>query len=320
MRTGRPVGTFVEGERRFEVVVRSGSVPEMEVAGLARYPIVLEGGRTVLLGDVTTIQLAEGPAQISREMAKRRILVESNVRGRDLASFVQELQGRVDRVAKPAGYYATIDGQYENLARAASRLAVVVPATLAGIFVLLYLTFRNLRAALMIFLNVPVAASGGLVALAIRGLPLSISAAVGMIALFGVATLNGVVLLSSIKLHEEKGKDPLSAARDAAHERLRPVITTALVASLGFVPMAIATGTGAEVQRPLATVVIGGLVTATLLTLGVLPAIYARLARPRPAPAAALPSAATPLPVGAPPPLLPAPAMNASSVCPLLER
>lgn len=279
MRTGRPVGMLVEGERRFEVVVRSGAAPEMEVAALARYPLVLEGGRTVLLGDVAQIQLSEGPAQVSREQARRRILVEANVRGRDLASFVRELQGRLDRMAKPAGYYSTVNGQYENLARASARLAVVVPATLAGILVLLYLTFRDLRAALMIFLNVPVAASGGLVALALRGLPLSISAAVGMIALFGVATLNGVVLLSSIKQHERKGKDPVAAVRDAAHERLRPVITTALVASLGFVPMAIATGTGAEVQRPLATVVIGGLVTATLLTLGVLPALYLRFSR-----------------------------------------
>ena len=284
MRTGRPVGMLVEGERRFEVVVRSGDVPEMEIAALARYPVVLDGGRTVLLGDVTELQLSEGPAQISREDTRRRILVESNVRGRDLASFVRELQGRLDRMAKPPGYFSTVNGQYENLARASARLAVVVPATLAGIFVLLYLAFGDLRAALMIFLNVPVAASGGLVALALRGLPLSISAAVGMIALFGVATLNGVVLLSSIKQHEKRGKAPIVAVRDAAHERLRPVITTALVASLGFVPMAIATGTGAEVQRPLATVVIGGLVTATLLTLGVLPALYSRLAKAPPLP------------------------------------
>ena len=252
---------------------------EMEVAALARYPLVLEGGRTVFLGDVAQIDLSEGPAQVSREQARRRILVEANVRGRDLASFVQELEGRLDRMSKPTGYYTAVTGQYENLAHATAKLAIVVPATLAGILVLLYLTFRDLRAALLIFLNVPVAASGGLVALALRGLPLSISAAVGMIALFGVATLNGVVLLSSIKHHQREGKKPLAAVRDAAHERLRPVITTALVASLGFVPMAIATGTGAEVQRPLATVVIGGLVTATLLTLGVLPALYARFAR-----------------------------------------
>jgi cobalt-zinc-cadmium resistance protein CzcA len=279
MRTGRTVGVFVHGERRFDVVVRSNVVPEMQTADLARYPIPLASGRTVLLGDVTDLRVNEGPAQVSREDARRRILVESNVRGRDLASFVHELEERLDRIPKPVGYYATVGGQYENLTRASSRLAVVVPATLVGIFVLLYMTFRNLRAALLIFLNVPVAASGGLVALAVRGLPLSISAAVGMIALFGVATLNGVVLLSSIRHHEAQKKTPFEAARDAAHERLRPVMTTALVASLGFIPMAIATGTGAEVQRPLATVVIGGLVTATVLTLGVLPALYARLGR-----------------------------------------
>lgn len=221
--------------------------------------------------------LEEGPAQVSREQARRRVLVEGNVRGRDLASFVRELSARVDAIPKPTGYFVTFTGQYENLVRAAGRLAIVVPVTLALISVLLWLTFHEARSALLVFLNVPVAASGGLVALAVRGMPLSISAAIGVIALLGVATMNGVVLVSAIHHRQAEGESALDAARAGAHERLRPVLTTAVVASLGVLPMAIATGTGAEVQRPLATVVMGGLVTATLLTLGVLPALYARL-------------------------------------------
>jgi cobalt-zinc-cadmium resistance protein CzcA len=168
-------------------------------------------------------------------------------------------------------------GQYENLARAATRLAIIVPLTLAAVFLMLYFAFRRALPAALIFLNVPVAASGGIVALALRGMPFSISAAVGFIALFGVATMNGVVLLSAAQSFEEEGLDPKEAAFAAAHERLRPVFTTAVVASLGFLPMALASGTGAEVQRPLATVVMGGLVTATLLTLCVLPSLYALL-------------------------------------------
>lgn len=279
MRIGRPVGMLVEKERRFPVVIRSDVAPGMDASAIRRVPIVLEGGRSVPLGDVAEVTLQEGPAQIGREGARRRIVVECNVRGRDLASFVGELQGKLGSFEVPAGYFTTVSGQYESLAHAAARLAWVVPLTLTGIFVLLYLTFRDLRAALLVFANVPAAASGGLMALAVRGLPLSISAAVGMIALFGVATLNGVVLVTAIRHRlEEPGATLHAAAKAGAEERLRPVLTTALVASLGFLPMALATGTGAEVQRPLATVVIGGLVTATVLTLGVLPALFARFA------------------------------------------
>lgn len=276
MRAGRTVGTLVEGERRFDVALRLDAPPPPDDASLARMALPLAHGGTVMLGDVADIAIAEAPAQISREQGRRRVLVETNVRGRDLASFVGELRAHLDRIPMPPGYYVTISGQYENLVRAATRLAVIVPATLAVIFLMLYLTFGEVRPALLIFLNVPVAVSGGLVALALRGMPLSISAAVGFVALFGVATLNGVVLLSAVRRAEAEGKGALAAARDGAHERLRPVLTTAIVASLGFLPMAIATGTGAEVQRPLATVVIGGLVTATLLTLGILPSLYAR--------------------------------------------
>ena len=195
------------------------------------------------------------------------------MRGRDLASFVTDLKTALRKLDLPSGYFIELSGQYESLVRAASRLAFVVPATLVAIFILLYLAFGRARPAFLILLNVPVAASGGLLALALRGLPFSVSAAVGLIALFGVATMNGVVLLSAIFERQAQGDDPLQASRRGADERLRPVLTTAVVAALGFLPMAIATGTGAEVQRPLATVVMGGLLTATILTLLVLPAL-----------------------------------------------
>jgi cobalt-zinc-cadmium resistance protein CzcA len=253
---------------------------------LDRLTIVVEGGRTFPLSDVADVRDEEGPAMIGREDARRRILVEANVRGRDLGSFVAELERRLGTLDKPAGTHLRVAGQYENLVHAAKRFAVIVPLTLAVIFGLLYLSFGSARPAAIILLNVPVATSGGVLALGARGLPLSIAAAVGMIALFGVATLNGTVLLSAARAHERAGRTPLEAARLAARERFRPVLTTALVASVGFLPMALATGAGAEVQRPLATVVIGGLVTATALTLGLLPSIYAarlpRLRRWRP--------------------------------------
>jgi cobalt-zinc-cadmium resistance protein CzcA len=274
IRSGRHVGTFVEGDRRFDIMIRLDTPPGAEAAELARSPLTFGQGRVVPLGDVCDIALDEGPAQISREQARRRVLIETNVRGRDLGSFVQELDQKLGAQKLPPGYYYTLSGQYENLVHAATRFAIIVPATLAVIFVLLYLTFGQARPAGLIFLNIPVAATGGVLSLAARGLPFSISAAVGFIALFGVATLNGVVLVSAARRHEINGESPLEAARKAAHERLRPVLTTAVVASLGFLPMALANGTGAEVQRPLATVVMGGLVTATFLTLGLLPSLY----------------------------------------------
>lgn len=277
-RTGRPVGKLVEGERRFDVMVKLDQPPAPNERSLELMPMVLGQGRAVLLGDVATVTMMDAPAIIGRENAKRRVLVECNVRGRDLASFVGEIQQRLDAIQKPPGYYFAITGQYENLIRASKRLAIIVPLTLAIIFVLLYLSFHGAKIALLVMTNVPAAASGGLVALSLRGLPLSISAAIGMIALFGVATLNGVVLLSAIEARIRDGQEVDQAVREGAHERLRPVLTTATVAALGFVPMAIATGTGAEVQRPLATVVIGGLVTATVLTLAIMPSIY-RLVR-----------------------------------------
>ena len=279
IRAGRVVGTLVEGDRRFAIAVRIDVPPEADVASIARMSVTFAGRALAAARGACDVELDEGPAQISRETARRRVLVEMNVRQRDLGSFVKEAQGRVAQVPMPPGYYVAITGQYENLVHAAWRLAIIVPVTLALIFVLLFLTFQQFSPALLILLNIPIAASGGVLALTARGLPLSISAAVGFIALFGVATLNGVVLLSAARRLEEEGCSSEEAARRAAHQRLRPVLTTAIVASLGFLPMAIATGTGAEVQRPLATVVIGGLVTATFLTLGLLPALFAAVRR-----------------------------------------
>jgi cobalt-zinc-cadmium resistance protein CzcA len=279
IRAGRVVGLLVEGDRRFDIAVRMDIPPDADVASIGRMSVTFADGRSLPLGELCDVALDEGPAQISRETARRRILVEMNVRQRDLGSFVKEAQHRVAKVPLPPGYYVAFAGQYENLVHAAWRLAIIVPATLAVIFVLLFLTFEQFSPALLILLNIPIAASGGVLALTARGLPLSISAAVGFIALFGVATLNGVVLLSAARHLEEQGCSSAEAARRAAHQRLRPVLTTAIVASLGFLPMAMATGTGAEVQRPLATVVIGGLVTATFLTLGLLPALFSAVRR-----------------------------------------
>lgn len=276
VRGGREVGTFVDGQKRFGIVMRMSHPPSPEPDTVKKVLVPLSSGIAVPVGDVADVSMAEGPAQVSREQATRRVLVEANVRGRDLASFVTEAQRAVQGLHMPPGYYVEFGGEFENLQRASKRLMIVVPGTLSVIVVLLYLAFGALRPALLIFLNVPAAASGGLIALALRGLPFSISAAVGFIALFGVATMNGVVLLAAVRQNEQDGMPIAEAVRTAARTRVRPVMTTALVASLGFLPMAIAAGTGAEVQRPLATVVMGGLVTATLATLLALPTLYLR--------------------------------------------
>lgn len=273
LREGRTVGSFAEGNRRFPIQVRYQDPPRADVNALRHYPLSLGRPETITFGDVADVDLRDSPAQLSREQGRRKLTLEANVRGRDLASFVGAVEQELDTMEIPPGYFYELTGQYANLVRATQRLAFIVPATLVGIFVMLYLTFHAVRPALLILLNVPVAASGGLVALWLRDLPFSVSAAVGFIALFGVATMNGVVLLSAIFERQKEGESQLDAARHGASERLRPVLTTAVVAALGFLPMAIATGTGAEVQRPLATVVMGGLVTATLLTLLVLPSL-----------------------------------------------
>ncbi len=278
MQSGRLVGKLREGQRSFDVTLRLLQQPKPDVEPLKKSRIVLGDGRAVMLGDVANVEVLDVPAQVSREQGRRRVTVEANVRGRDLAGFVKELQSRVKQLKLPTGYFVEYGGQFENLTRATQRLLLVVPLTLAAILLLLYLTFGRLRPSLLIFVNVPVAAVGGILALTMRGLDLSISAAVGFLALFGVAVLNGVVLIAAIQQHEREGIDrPLAVARACA-ERFRAILTTALVAALGFVPMALAHGMGAEVQRPLATVVIGGLITSTLATLLALPTLYVRLA------------------------------------------
>lgn len=216
-----------------------------------------------------------GPNQISREDGKRRIVVTANVRGRDLGSFITEVQRKVGaQVELPTGYWITYGGAFEQLISAAQRLQLVVPAALLLIFGLLYALFRSVKDAAIVFSGVPLALTGGVAALLLRGMPLSISAGVGFIALSGVAVLNGVVMVSFIRTLRQQGTDVDHAIREGALTRLRPVLMTALVASLGFVPMAFNVGAGAEVQRPLATVVIGGIISSTLLTLQVLPALY----------------------------------------------
>jgi cobalt-zinc-cadmium resistance protein CzcA len=272
---GRTVGTMVEGNARFDIRVRVSPEDRSDVAHISSLRISDGTGRSVPLSQVADIRMEEGPAQIDREQGRRKITVQANVRGRDVASFVADANKAVTaQVRFPSGYSIEWAGQFKNLQQAISRLVVVVPAALALIFALLFIMFRRFSLSAMIFCNVPFAAVGGILALTARGLPFSISAAVGFIALFGIAVLNGVVLVTTIEEKREEGLGPIEAAFEAAMSRLRPVLMTATVASLGFLPMAVSTSAGAEVQRPLATVVIGGLVTATLLTLLVLPAIY----------------------------------------------
>ena len=229
----------------------------------------------VPLREVAQIRISEGPNQINRENGKRRVVISANVRGRDLAGFVSELRQRIDTdLTLPAGYWVAYGGSFEQLISASQRLSVVVPLTLLLIFGLLYAAFGSVRDALIVYSGVPLALTGGVFALWCRDIPLSISAGVGFIALSGVAVLNGVVMLSFIRRLRAEGRALTDAIREGAAGRLRPVLMTALVAGLGFVPMALNVGTGAEVQRPLATVVVGGIASATLLTLLVLPCLY----------------------------------------------
>ena len=275
---GTQVGTVVEGQRRYSLQVRFDEAVRESLEALRHLPIALpasDGGTApwVPLEQVANVDIKTGPAQISREKIQRKITVELNVRGRDLASAVAEAQERVEaEVELPPGWFIEWGGQFENLAAASKRLALLVPLALLLIFVLLYSTFQSTRLSLLIYLNVPLALTGGIAALLLRGYPFSISAGVGFIALFGIAVMNGVVLVSTIVQRREEGAGVSEAAQDAAHARLRPVLMTALTDIIGFFPMAVAASAGAEVQRPLATVVIGGLVTSMLLTLFVLPA------------------------------------------------
>ncbi len=275
---GRHAGQVFEGDRRFDVVVRLPETTRTDLDALGRLPIPLssEGGTGfVPLSEVADIELSVGPNQISRENGKRRAVITANVRDRDLGSFIADLRTAVDsKVDLPEGYYVEYGGTFEQLQSAATRLQIVVPLALLLIFGLLFTLFGSGKDAAIVFSGVPLALTGGVAALALRGIPMSISAGVGFIALSGVAVLNGVVMLSFIKDLRERGMDLDAAIREGALTRLRPVLMTALVASLGFVPMALNVGAGSEVQRPLASVVIGGIISSTILTLIVLPALY----------------------------------------------
>jgi cobalt-zinc-cadmium resistance protein CzcA len=272
---GKPVGEIVEGNRRFVLQVRFPQQQRGSADAISNLRVGDSEGHFIPLAQLADIQEEEGPSQISREGGQRRISVEVNVRGRDLAGFVADAQKAVAAKVKiPDGYELEWGGQFEQLKSASRRLAIVVPAALVVIFLLLYFNFQATLPAALIFLNIPLAATGGIAALLVRGLPFSISAGVGFIALFGIAVLNGIVLLTYVRELRAEGLSVAEAVEKGAETRLRPVLMTALVASLGFIPMAISTGAGAEVQRPLATVVIGGLMTSTLLTLLVLPTLY----------------------------------------------
>lgn len=272
---GKHVSEMIEGQRRFAIVVRLPERYRADDQAIRELLLFAPGGERVPLGQVARVTMARGPEIISREDGQRRIVVQSNVRGRDLGSFVAEAQDRLDtELQLPPGYSVDWGGQFENQQRAMARLAIVVPASILIIFALLYATFGSLPQALLILLNVPFALVGGVAMLWLRGLHLNLSAAVGFIALFGVAVLNGIVLVSYINHLRTRHRTIREAILEGASTRLRPVLMTALVASLGFLPMALSQSTGAEVQRPLASVVIGGLVSATLLTLFLLPVLY----------------------------------------------
>ena len=305
---GKSAGVLFEGDRRFDIIVRLPEELRTDVEALRALPIPLPpaGGdvkpvragwgtgaaaqiRYVPLASIASLTVSPGPNQISRENGKRRIVVSANVRDRDLGSFVADAQKQVaEKVRLPEGYWVGWGGQFEQLVSATQRLVIVVPIALALIFLLLFMSFGSMGDALLVFSGVPLALTGGIAALLLRDIPLSISAGIGFIALSGVAVLNGLVIIAFIQRLREEGKAILEAVREGALTRLRPVLMTALVAALGFVPMAIATGPGAEVQRPLATVVIGGIISSTILTLLVLPALYVLFRReteqPEPAP------------------------------------
>ena len=298
---GETAGQLFEGDRRFDIVVRLPEAIRQDPAALEDLPITLNPAAsatadlssgtvgsaapppgTVPLREVAKLEMTLGPNQVNRENGKRRVVVTANVRGRDLGGFVQELRTKIDaEVEVPPGYWIDYGGTFEQLISASQRLAVVVPVTLALILALLFWAFGSMKDAVIVFTGVPLALTGGVIALAARGIPMSISAGIGFIALSGVAVLNGLVMIAFIRKLREQG-DPLDeAVVDGALGRLRPVLMTALVASLGFIPMAFNVGAGSEVQRPLATVVIGGIISSTLLTLLVLPALYRRLHRVR---------------------------------------
>ena len=275
---GREAGMIFEGDRRFPVVIRLSEASRSNLTEVAQVPVPTSNGVFVPLSTVADINIVDGPNQISREDGKRRVVIQANVRDRDVAGVVADARAAIEAQLKlPPGSYLEWGGQFENLASARDRLLLVVPACFAVIMLLLYGALGSVRDAAIVFTGVPLALVGGVLALVLRDMPFSVPAAVGFIALSGIAVLNGLVMVSSIHDLLARGVDRVHAAREGALVRFRPVVMTALVASLGFVPMALGNGAGAEVQKPLATVVIGGLISATLLTLFVLPTLYARL-------------------------------------------
>ncbi|MBV6502938.1 MAG: Cobalt-zinc-cadmium resistance protein CzcA [Fimbriimonadales bacterium] len=285
---GEEIGQIIEGDKRFALVVRLPEELRNDPEAIASLPIKASNGESIPLFALAHIDNKPAPAQISRESGKRRVVVQLNVRGTDMGTFVAKAQAAIQKQVKlPEGYYLTWGGQFENLQKASQRLMIVVPAALGLIFLILFMNFGSMKQTLLIYTGVPLAITGGVFALALRGLPFSISAGVGFIALSGVAVLNGVVMVSAInRLREDFGLSVRDAVRQGAMEKLRPVLMTALVAALGFVPMALNTDIGAEVQRPLATVVIGGIASATLLTLVIVPVLYTWFERERPGPEA----------------------------------
>jgi len=272
---GEQVGTIVEGNQRFEIVVRLRENLRENVEAIKRLPVRTEDGGMLMLARVAKVEMTERIGTINREANHRRLAILINLRGRDVESFVEEASRKIKAKVKfPEGYYYEFGGQFKNLRQARERLAIVVPAALLLIFVLIFFAFKSIRQVLVIYSGIPLAATGGVFALAVRGMPFSISAGVGFIALSGVAVLNGLVMISYYNLLREQGMELGQAVESGSLVRLRPVLMTAFVASLGFLPMALATGSGAEVQRPLATVVIGGIISSTLLTLVLLPMLY----------------------------------------------
>src|SRR6202011_339413 len=275
--SGDLVSEVIDGQKRYTVALRMPDRYRTDPDAMRGILLRAPGGEQVTLDQVAKIEVTRGPERIEREEGQRRIVVTSNVRGRDLGSFVAEVRSKLGHdIALPPGYFVEYGGQFENQQRATRRLMLIVPVAIAVIFILLYLSFTSVKQALLIIANIPFALVGGIAALWIRGMNLNLSASIGFIALFGVAMLNGVVLVSSINQLRRAGETPRHAVLAGSRRRLRPVLMTAFVASFGFIPMAVSTSTGAEVQRPLASVVIGGLFSSTVLTLVLLPVLYER--------------------------------------------
>jgi cobalt-zinc-cadmium resistance protein CzcA len=273
--TGQTAGKVFEGDRKFDIVVRMDQNSVTDLEKLYQVPVNLPDGSSVLLSELIELKNVQGPNQISRENGKRRIVITANVRGTDIGSYIKEAQTKLNADFQlPEGYWLTWGGTFEQIESATNRLMIVVPVALLLIFTMIYMALGNLRNSVLVFTGVPFALTGGVIALALRDIPFSISAAVGFIALSGVAVLNGLVLVTAIQRLQAQGEKLIDAVKHGALERLRPVLITALVASLGFIPMALNVGIGSEVQRPIATVVIGGIISSTLLTLIILPTLY----------------------------------------------